>query len=376
MTMKKTLDDSSTIICIGAGGVGKTTVSSVLGCHYALQGKRTLVITVDPARRLMDALGIDDMGYAPKKVDISFLVGSRGMKPKGELFAFMPDIKREWMDFLQAAIKKAEVRHEISSNHFYKYMADGIPGAFEIICSHVLFRLMKEGEYEKIILDTPPSSHSLSFFDVPKKVATLLEQSVFRMLMMKQKSFFLKITKGLAFFSQGVLEKTLEKLLGSHFFSELIDFALTIDALYEPMLDRVKAMEGLFSSPKTSYVLVARPTLASVSDCLNLRAALIKKKIQIHQVIINQVVPHINVKEAYAELAELKKELRQENFVFVENAIKIYESRLSFEKGLLQRLRKEFMNVETKELYLGDVHLLRRDLILNLVKDYCPGCVK
>ncbi len=282
---------SQVIICVGSGGVGKTTISTILGLYHALMGQRTLVITVDPAKRLLDAMGIKERSHAPKQIDVKRLC-KRSPKHGGALFALMPDLEHEWLDFLQASVSREKIRHEIASNHFYRYMADGLPGALEIICSHILFRLRDSDEFDTIIMDTPPSSHSLSFFDVPQKIIQVLEQSVFRTIVQKRSSILLKLTKKLAFFSGGLLQKTLERIIGSHFLSELIDFALTIDGLYEPMLMRAQSMDELLKHENTKYVLAVRPTIASVLDSIQLRKALRIRGFAIDQTIINQVTPH------------------------------------------------------------------------------------
>lgn len=346
-------------ICVGAGGVGKTTVASVLGLHYALKGEKVLVITIDPARRLLDALGLERPGFNPKKVDLS-IANQNG----GSLFALMPDLKHEWMDFLNSSIKKSEVRHEISSNPFYQYMAEGLPGAFEIICSHVLFRLMESDKFDRIILDTPPSSHSLSFFDVPKKISSVLEQGIFRALMKKRGSILLKLTKKLAFFSGGLMEKTLERLMGSHFLSEVIDFALTIDSLYEPMLKRALAMDELLKSKNTTYTLVLRPTTTSVSDSIHLHESLEKRGVKINKAVINQVSREYDLKAIDNEIIAMKL-AGQEQAISV---IEMYKDEVLMEKELIKKL-KRFLNIDTRKLFVSD-EIERKKLLQNLLTDF------
>lgn len=353
MSFKKTRVD----ICIGAGGVGKTTAASIIALNHALRGEKTLVITLDPAKRLLDALGLSKRYLAPKRLDLTEVMGAQ---TPGELYVFMPDLKKEWMDFLNTAIPKREVRHEISSNHFYQYMAEGLPGSFEIICAHVLFRLMDLGQYDRIVLDTPPSSHSLSFFDVPKKLAAVLEQNIFRLLMNKRNSMLLKFTKKLAFFSGGLMEKTLERLMGSHFLSEVIDFSLTIDSLYEPMLKRAQAMEALLKNEETRYILVLSPTSASISDSFYLQDALKKRGIKIDEVILNQVTKKLPLQALTDEKALI-------NDASVVKLIEMYEDAVANEKHLLAKLN-QFLPV-SHVLYEQE-GLDRQSLLRTLLADY------
>jgi anion-transporting ArsA/GET3 family ATPase len=361
---------SEVYICIGAGGVGKTTVASILGIHFALQGHHTLVITVDPARRLLDALAIDKHEPEPQQVNITHFSKSL-VKNGGQLFAFMPDLKREWRDFLKASIGHADVLHDITSNHFYRYMEEGLPGAFEIICSHVLFRLREKEQFDTIILDTPPSSHSVLFFDVPKKISKVLEQGIFRRLMSRRHSVLLKLTKKIAFFSGGVLEKTLERIIGSHFLSELIDFTLTIDELYEPMLKRVKAMEKLFKDSDTKYVLVVRPSPASIMDCFNLKDSLKKRGIIISQVVMNQVIPKPKEEILLNEINSLREKLiTKEEINAIEQLIFSYLDEIKLENSLIEKVSQEFLSVDKRLLFLQDISLNRTTLLTKLLTNY------
>jgi anion-transporting ArsA/GET3 family ATPase len=358
------------VICIGAGGVGKTTAASVIGLHFATEGYRTLVITIDPAQRLLDALSLDGQGRHPTEVFLGRFMDNVPAKSK-ELFAFMPDLKKEWIDFLQASVHNAQLCHEIAANPFYQYMADGLPGAFEIICSHILFRLMNSRVYDKIVLDTPPSSHSVSFFDVPKKVSAVLEQSIFRSLITRRHSFFVKLTKKLAFLSGGLLGNTLERVIGSHFLSEMIDFALTIDALYEPMLIRTKSMEQLLASKDTKYILVCRPTLSSVHDCFSLQEALNKRGLHISELVINQVMPASNRKKIDKEYDLLKAMVGdRENMTTIDYLLSTYQNEVDFEQKLILRLKEKFLRATIHQLPLSETKSKKPKFLSELLHHY------
>ncbi|MCA9508815.1 MAG: AAA family ATPase [Myxococcales bacterium] len=202
--------ETEIIICVGTGGVGKTTVSAMLGLDCALKAQKTLIVTIDPAKRLLDALGLKKNSSSPEKVDVKKIFPSDST---GELYAFMPNLKQEWADFLSSSTKTSKTIHEISKNPFYQYMIDGLPGSSEIICAHTIHRLVRDGDYDVIILDTPPASNSVSFFDVPKKLIRVLEHRVFKFLMGQGKGAFSAITRKFAFFSGEILEKTFEKII-------------------------------------------------------------------------------------------------------------------------------------------------------------------
>jgi anion-transporting ArsA/GET3 family ATPase len=322
-------------ICVGAGGVGKTTTAGMLGIHYAKGGEKTLVITVDPALRLLDALNIKEKVAEPVKINLDHLATG---KIKGELFAYLPDLRQEWMDFLRVSIRRSEHVHEIAKNPFYQYVSDGLPGAFEIICSHILFRLMDQ-DYDRIVLDTPPSSQSLTFFDVPKDVREILEHSVLKTFLNKRGSFLGKLTKKLALFSGNILERTLERLMGSHFLSEFLDFALTIDGLYDPMLERVQKMDALLKDKTCQYVAVVRPTGASVEDYCRLEAGLKKRDIVINRIVVNQALMQIN-QGILAEEVNQAKNLVHNQTGKIESMLSIYQQQIAFETKLMEYINE------------------------------------
>lgn len=272
------------IICLGTGGVGKTTLAAVMGFNEALAGKKTLIITLDPAQRLLDALAIKKPAQDIIKVDIKPILGV-----KGQLFVLVPDVFKEWLDFLLSSINAKDRQEKIFGNYFYQYMAQGMPGSLEIICCHLLYRLQEKNDFDVIILDTPPASNSLSFFKVPQKITTLLDESIFKTIIKKRHSLWFKFTKDLMFFSGGLFHKTIEKLVGSHFLSEFIDFALTIDGLYAPMQQRCQYMLSLWRDHHTKFTLILRPHHASVNDSMILKANLSTIGIKINNIIVNQI---------------------------------------------------------------------------------------
>jgi anion-transporting ArsA/GET3 family ATPase len=284
------------------------------------------------------------------------------LKAKGELFAFMPDLKQEWMDFLQASLCEQEKLHDISQNHFYRYMTEGFPGSLEIICCHVLFRLIESKAFDVIILDTPPSSHSLSFFEIPQKIITLLERSIFQMLMKGRRSIWFRLSKKLAFFSSSILHKTMEKILGTHFLSEIIDFALSIDALYEPLYQRAKAMDKLLRSPDTEWILVVHPNSANISDSLRLSLLLKNRGITIKELIFNRLMPDFAIdksdKEWLINHPEIAKLVAQ------------YEMERSYEEGLMSRLEFQMSGIDCRKLDLGVDGKGGMALLSSMLKDY------
>lgn len=358
MSEKKTTE---VLLCVGAGGVGKTSVSAMLGLHHASLGKKVLVLTIDPARRLLDALSIPVNSNRPILVEHPSLQNSTG-----QLYAFMPNLKDEWMDFLSSSIKKDDAIHDISRNPFYTYMVDGLPGSLEIICSHLIYRILEANTYDTLVIDTPPSSNSLSFFDVPEKLIRVLEHQATRLFLEGGGSLFGRLSKKVALFSGNILVATLEKIIGSNFLSEVIDFAFRIDAIYEPMLMRAHKMSDLLKSEQTQFILVCRPTSTSVSDSINLQAALKKRGIDIREVVLNHLLflPKKTVKEE-------SKKLREEGFdsSVLEKVVHCFLEEYYYQQKLVQRLQNFFSASKLHFLHVAS----GEDLLATMLKDYHLG---
>jgi anion-transporting ArsA/GET3 family ATPase len=348
------------ILVVGTGGVGKTTTASVLAISHSLQGKKTLVITIDPARRLMDALGIKSMKphLNPMKVDTEAL----GLGPsKGELYAFMPDLRREWLSFLTSSMPKDQHK-AVRENPFFDYVADGMPGSLEIICSHILFRFINNSDFDVVVLDTPPASQSITFFDVPRKIEAVLLHPLFRKLTSgRGGKAFMGITRKLAFFSSSILENSIERLVGSHFLSELINFALAVESLYEPMIIRTRAMAAMLTDETTILYLVARPTGASVKDSVHLKQALQERGIVIDRLIINQVLKPLAVDESVWNSMPMASELLR---------LKEREDREhQIEIKLIAQLSREFA-LKPLVLTAQPLSVSGQDLLPRLVADF------
>ncbi len=346
------------IFCVGAGGVGKTSVSAMLGFYYAQQHKKVLVLTIDPAKRLLDALSLSTKSNEAVRVEHPSLKNSTG-----QLFALVPNLKNEWMDFLEASVKKSEAIHQISNNPFFTYMADGLPGSLEIICAHLVHRLLAQNIYDILIIDTPPFSNSLSFFDIPEKLIRVLEHRSTRLFLENRNSFLRKITRKMAMLSGNILVNTLEKIIGSNFLSEVIDFALGIDAIYEPMLTRARLMSELLKSPHTRFVLVSRASSASVADSLNLQAALKKRGIEISEVVVNQMWPRLGP-GLHHEVQKLENEAG--NMALLEKIIRCYGDEYDFQQKLVQRIKNFFVMNKVSFLHLAH----GENLLSEMLRDY------
>lgn len=167
------LADKRVVICAGAGGVGKTTVSATLALGLAAEGRRVVVVTIDPARRLAEALGLGELGNEPSRVETGRL-SDPGLEIKGELWAMMLDSKRTFDELIARLAPDESTRDQILRNRVYVHLTGAIAGSQEYAAMAKLFEIERAGDYDVVVLDTPPSRNALDFLDAPQRLLGLL----------------------------------------------------------------------------------------------------------------------------------------------------------------------------------------------------------
>lgn len=373
-------------IIVGTGGVGKTTLASAVAIKEALAGKKVLLITIDPAKRLMDALGIKGHGSEPTKVEIKTLNNPspleqelRGMLPRnvprppsilpsseqGVLYAYMPDLRFEWLGFLKE-VMPAKERQRVEKNPFFSYLLEGLPGSLEVICSHILFRFIKAKKFDLIVLDTPPSSQALTFFDVPQKINQVLLHPLFKKLTGQKGGIFLRLTKRFALFGTNIWEKTVENIIGTHFLSMIIQFAFALESLYEPLLERASTMTKLLSSKECSVFLVTKLYQRSLDEALHLKTELMDKRgIDLRHILINQVLPNDGEKL----LSEYQKSnLSEENRLFLKPLLDDKTARVKQQTKLQKFFAVESKNIPQSFIEEAPAFISRSQMLSFIVK--------
>src|SRR5215831_19047791 len=155
------------LICVGAGGVGKTTIAATIALRAAEQGKRSLVCTIDPARRLADSLGLSELGNTEARISGERLAQA-GLNPDAQLYAMMLDTKRTWDEFIER-YAPADKREQILASRFYQSLSSSLAGSQEYIAMEKLWQLHSQHRYQLLVLDTPPTAHALDFLDAPNR---------------------------------------------------------------------------------------------------------------------------------------------------------------------------------------------------------------
>jgi anion-transporting ArsA/GET3 family ATPase len=269
------------VICVGAGGVGKTTVSAAIGLGLAGAGARVALVTIDPARRLAEALGRDGLGNRPSLVDPKTF-GGAGVKVHGELWAMMLDVRRTFDELIAALAPNHSVRDQILANPVYCNLSTGVAGSQEYTAMAKLFELAESGAYDAIVLDTPPSRNALDFLQAPGRLTRFLEGRAFSLL---------ALPGGGAARTAGVMLGALSRVAGVALLQELATFFRQIGGLAGGFRDRADRVQALFADPATAFVVITTPERSSLEEARFLAHELAAAGMHRRAMIVNRVHP-------------------------------------------------------------------------------------
>jgi anion-transporting ArsA/GET3 family ATPase len=274
------------LVCVGAGGVGKTSVAAALGLARALEGGKVLVCTIDPARRLASALGLDALGNAETRVpDEAF--AAAGLRPRGQLFAMMLDVKRTWDDLVTRHAPTAARRDRILRNRLYQQMSAALAGSQEYMATEKLYELATERDYDLIVLDTPPTAHALDFLDAPDRILDFLGDDQAPLLLSPARGARLGFR--LAQLGGSFMVKTLARFTGADMLHDLGDFLASFHGMYQGFKARAAAVHELLARPTTGFVLVTSPGARAVAEAVSLHERLAAEGMPIAGVVANRV---------------------------------------------------------------------------------------
>ncbi len=278
--MTKLLKNAKVIVCVGSGGVGKTTVASALALRAAQLGRKVLVLTVDPSRRLKSTMGLDD------KEDAEIAHPSI----KGSLHAAIVDPKKIFDQFVTKASGQEDRAQKILKNKLYIQLSTTLSGSQEFTALEKLYSSYESGVYDLIVLDTPPTKHAIDFLQAPQKLSLLINEKVarwFRDPEGKERGIFKSI---LQTGTRQVL-KALEALTGSEFMSELADFFKNIQKWQGQLEERIAASHKLLTSQDTHFVLVTSFDEAKLKEAEFFSREIRKSGYKLSTVLINRAYP-------------------------------------------------------------------------------------
>ncbi|WP_217241405.1 ArsA family ATPase [Streptomyces sp. AC555_RSS877] len=275
------LDDPKTriIVCCGSGGVGKTTTAAALGLRAAERGRKVVVLTIDPARRLAQSMGIDSLDNTPRRV--------KGVEGDGELHAMMLDMKRTFDEIVEAHAD-ADRASAILNNPFYQSLSAGFAGTQEYMAMEKLGQLRARDEWDLIVVDTPPSRSALDFLDAPKRLGSFLDGKLIRVLLAPAK---VGGRAGMKFLNVGMSMMTgaLGKLLGGQLLKDVQTFVAAMDSMFGGFRTRADATYKLLQAPGTAFLVVAAPERDALREAAYFVERLAAEDMPLAGLVLNRV---------------------------------------------------------------------------------------
>lgn len=282
MTLADLVAERRVLLCVGSGGVGKTTTAAAIAIEAARRGRVTAVLTVDPSRRLKDALGLDAPGGTARRVPL-------GPIP-GRLDALLLDVRGTFDGLVHDLAPSPELARRILANRLYQNLSGTLSGTAEYMAVESVYRLATGANYDLLVVDTPPASHAVDFLDAPRRLLALLDSRAFAILKDPTTLLGSAGSRLAHLLLRGVVQG-LERFTGLGLVREIGEFVEMIDSLMDGLRTRVAAVGELLRSDATRLVLVAAPEPRLASETEALAAALDRIGLRVHGVIVNRRLP-------------------------------------------------------------------------------------
>ncbi|MGH9209475.1 MAG: ArsA family ATPase [Acidimicrobiales bacterium] len=266
-----------TIVCCGSGGVGKTTTAAVVAMEAARLGRKAMVVTIDPAKRLADALGLARLSNLPSRIDGEW---------RGELWAMMLDTKSTFDALVVKHAASTEQAERILANRFYLNISGALSGTQEYMAMEKLYELHEETDFDLVVVDTPPTRHALDFLDAPRRLSRFLEHRLFRVLISPSSG----IVRAVNVAAQTFL-RTVAKVVGSDVIDDAVAFFRAFEGMEEGFRQRALRVNALLAAPETAFLLVASPRRDTLNEAHFFARRLAEAGISVDGLVVNRVHP-------------------------------------------------------------------------------------
>jgi anion-transporting ArsA/GET3 family ATPase len=357
--LRDAVGESRILVVCGAGGVGKTTTAASLALLGARLGRRVLVCTIDPSRRLATSLGLKALPGTPQPLDLRKL----SPRPKGTLAAMALETKRTFDALVERHARDPEARERILGNRFYQHVSSALSGSHEYMAMEKLLELAEDPRYDLVVLDTPPTRHALDFLEAPDRLLGFLDTSVLKVFL---KPYFLggrltlKIATKTGAFALGLADRA----LGLAFLKDLSEFFLAFEGMYDGFKERAARVHELLRRRGSAFVLVTGPQENAVEEALYFRRRLAEKRMPFVTYVVNRVHPPLRRRGLLGGRARVPESLREKLVAVAQDHEKVARR----ERTVVARLRVDAKDpVRTVAERDGDVHDLKG--LLDLSRD-------
>jgi anion-transporting ArsA/GET3 family ATPase len=281
------MSEAEVVVCCGSGGVGKTTCAAVLGLEGARRGRRVVVVTIDPARRLADALGLPGgLSGEPQLIDLSVGIDDDESEVEGELWAMMLDTAATFDGLVERYAADETQVERILGNPFYRNMAGALSGTQEYMAAEKLHELHGDERFDLVIVDTPPSRSALDFLEAPGVLARFLDHRLFKLLMLPTRTGL----RALGTAAQPVL-RAIGRVVGSDVLADTVAFFQAFAGMESGFRERANEVVELIRAPETAFVLVASPRHDTIEEAVWFGEQLVAQGVGVAAAIINRTHP-------------------------------------------------------------------------------------
>ena len=278
MSVERLLEGKRIVVCAGPGGVGKTTTAASVALGMAEQGLKVAVLTIDPAKRLANSLGLEELGNEERRVPVEIDGG-------GELWALMLDAKRTWDEMIERHAPDEETRDRIFSNRIYQELSNAVAGSTEYMAMEKLYELFHEDRYDLLVLDTPPTRNALDFLDAPQRLSRFIDS--------RSLQFFMKPGRlGLKVLGRGggLLFGVLKRVTGVDLLRDLSEFFNSFGDMAEGIQERAERVGELLGDRRTTFLVVTSPQRDSIDEAIFFRRRLREGRMPFGGAIVNRVI--------------------------------------------------------------------------------------
>jgi len=278
------------VVFCGSGGVGKTTTAAAAAVAAATrQGGRVLVLTIDPARRLANALGLEGFGNIERRVPDEVLRAA-GLEPRGELFAAMLDTKASWDELVLRHAPDEETAYRILDNRLYTNLTGRFVQSHDYIAMERLYDLHATGTYDLIVIDTPPTRNAIDFLEAPARMADFFGGRLLRWLTLPYRVGGKRGARLVNFASRPFYQMA-DRILGSQFLQDIAEFFLLFQTMYEGFVERAEAVERLLHDRRTTFAVVTTLEGAPLREAEFFCEALTDRGFHLGAMVLNKVLP-------------------------------------------------------------------------------------
>ncbi|MGI8759161.1 MAG: ArsA family ATPase [Acidimicrobiales bacterium] len=280
------------LVCCGSGGVGKTTTAAALALEGAARGRRSVVVTIDPAKRLADTLGVASLTNTPSRIE--------GDWP-GELWAMMLDTKSTFDDLVAQHSADADQARRILDNRFYRNISSALSGTQEYMAGEKLYELHEEDAFDLVVVDTPPTRHALDFVDASRRLTNFLDHRLYRLLMSPTRAYLRAVNLAAQAFV-----RTVSKVVGGEVLDDALAFFSAFEGMEGGFRDRAERVQALLSDEATAFILVTSPRADTVAEATFFASKLEESGISVASLILNRMHPRFGTGRPEADRARAR----------------------------------------------------------------------